>query len=100
MGISKSLINVTEKIGSDINLVQGPGGNISFKSNGYMYIKASGEKMSDAKNKNIFVKTYLNKIISSLNNNDPEPMKNSWDKNSQMRPSIETTMHALMPHKY
>ena len=100
MEISKSLINITEKIGRDINLVQGPGGNISFKKDGYMYIKASGEKMSDAKNKNIFVKTNHNKILSSLKKNDTDPIKNSWEKSSEMRPSIETTMHALMPHKY
>ena len=100
MEISKSLINITEKIGRDINLVQGPGGNISFKKDGFMYIKASGEKMSDAKNKNIFVKTDHNKILSSLKKNDPDPIKNSWEKSSLMRPSIETTMHALMPHKY
>ncbi len=98
--ISKSLINITEKIGRDINLVQGPGGNISFKSNGFMYIKASGEKMSDAKNKNIFIKTDLIKILSSLESSDPDPIKNSWEKSSLMRPSIESTMHALMPHKY
>ncbi len=100
MEISESLIDITEKVGSDINLVQGPGGNISFKNNGFMYIKASGEKMSDAKNKNIFIKTDHNKIISSLKKNDPDPIKNSWDKSSLMRPSIETSMHALMPHKY
>ena len=98
--ISKSFINITEKIGRDINLVQGPGGNISVKSNGFMYIKASGEKMSNAKNKNIFVKTDHNKILSSLEKNEPDPIKNSWEKSSLMRPSIETTMHALMPHKY
>ena len=100
MEISKSFINITEKIGRDINLVQGPGGNISFKKDGFMYIKASGERMSDAKNKNIFIKTDLNKILSSLKKNDPDPIKNSWEKSSLMRPSIETTMHALMPHKY
>ena len=100
MEISKSLINITEKVGRDINLVQGPGGNISFKSNGFMYIKASGAKMSDVKNKNIFVKTDHYKILASLKQNDPDPIKNSWDKSSLMRPSIETTMHALMPHKY
>ena len=100
MEISKSLINITEKIGSDINLVQGPGGNISFKRDGFMYIKASGEKMSDAKNKNIFVKTDHNIFLTSLDKNEPDPIKNSWEKSSLMRPSIETTMHALMPHKY
>ena len=100
MELSKSLLNITEKVGRDINLVQGPGGNISFKSNGYMYIKASGKKMSEAKIKNIFVKTDHNKILSSLKKNEQDPIKNSWEKSSLMSPSIETTMHALMPHKY
>ena len=92
MEISESLINITEKIGKDINLVQGPGGNISFKRDGFMYIKASGEKMSDAKNKNIFVKTDHNKILACLEKNDPDPIKNNWEKSSLMRPSIETTI--------
>ena len=100
MEISKALIDITQKVGEDINLVQGPGGNISFKSNGFMFIKASGEKMSDAKNKNIFIKTDHYKILSSIKENNPDPIKNSWDQNSPMRPSIESTMHALMPHKY
>ena len=100
MKISRSLTKITEKIGKDINLVQGPGGNISFKSDGFMYIKASGQKMSDAYKKNIFIKTDLKKILSSLNKNDPDPIANSWEKSCLMRPSIETTMHALMPHKY
>ena len=100
MEIPSSFIEITEKVGKDINLVQGPGGNISFKKDGYMYIKASGTRMSEAKKKNIFVKTNHKKIISALNNNEPEPLKNCWIQNSLMRPSIETTMHALMPQKY
>ena len=45
-----------------------------------MYIKASGQKMSDANKKNIFIKTDLKKILSSLNKNDPDPIANSWEK--------------------
>ena len=66
MEIPTSLIETTEKVGNDINLVQGPGGNISYKENGFMYIKASGKKMSDVKKKNIFLKTNHGKIISAL----------------------------------
>ena len=51
MEIPFDLIEITEKIGKDINLVQGPGGNISYKHNGFMYVKASGTKMSDVKKK-------------------------------------------------
>lgn len=100
MNIPISLIKVTEEIGNDITLVQGPGGNISYKKNNFLYIKASGSKMSEAKTKNIFVKVNLNTIISSIENNDCDPIKNSWEGDTLMRPSIETSLHALMPHSY
>ena len=83
-----------------ITLVQGPGNNISFKNDSNLFIKASGTKMSDAKKKNIFVEVDLKKINLALENNEPDPIKNSYKKEQGMRPSIETTMHAIMPHKY
>ncbi len=99
MEIPTSLIDTTEKVGNDINLVQGPGGNISYKENGFMLIKASGTKMSDVKKKNIFVKTNHGKIISALKRKEKDPIKNSWEDINKIRPSIETSMHAIMPHK-
>ena len=100
MEIPSSLINIAEKVGNDITLVQGPGGNISYKNKETMIIKASGKKMSDARKRNIFVETNHKKIISAIENNEADPIKNSWKEDSLMRPSIETTMHALMPHPY
>ena len=99
MEIPTSFIETTEKVGNDINLVQGPGGNISYKENGFMLIKASGTKMSDVKKKNIFVKTNHGKIISALKRKEKDPIKNSWEDINKIRPSIETSMHAIMPHK-
>ena len=58
-----TLIEITEKIGKDINLVQGPGGNISYKQNGFMYIKASGTKMSDVKKKIFLLKLTIGKLL-------------------------------------
>ncbi len=100
MRVPDSLIEITYKVGNDLNLVQGPGGNISFKDGGILLIKASGTKMADVKKKNIFVEVNLNKIISAMNRNEKDPLKNSYDKNLDIRPSIETTMHAIMPHRY
>ena len=94
-----TLIDITEKIGKDINLVQGPGGNISYKHNGFMYVKASGTKMSDVKKKNIFVKTDYRKIIKAIESEDENLKQNYVIDNDSMLPSIETSMHALMPHK-
>ena len=49
-------------------MVQGPGGNISYKNKETMIIKASGKKMSDARKRNIFVETDHKKIISAIEN--------------------------------
>ena len=100
MKVPDSLIEVTFRVGNDINLVQGPGGNISFKQAGRLLIKASGTKMADVKKKNIFVEVNLNKIISAMNENDVDPIKNSYKNVENIKPSIETAMHAIMPHKY
>ena len=61
--IPSTLIEITEKIGKDINLVQGPGWNISYKQNGFMYIKASGTKMSDVKKKIFLLKLTIGKLL-------------------------------------
>ena len=92
MKLPISLIKVTEEIGKDITLVQGPGGNISYKEKDYIYIKASGTKMAEAKINNIFVKANLNSIISAIENNDNDPIKNNWEGNEFMKPSIETSL--------
>ena len=63
MEIPFDLIKITEKIGKDINLVQGPGGNISYKHNGFMYVKASGTKMSDVKKKIFLLKLITEKLL-------------------------------------
>ena len=99
MQIPISLIDTTDKVGNDINLVQGPGGNISYKDQGFMLIKASGTKMSDVRKKNIFVKTNHVRILEAINRDEKDPIKNSWEKINEIRPSIETSMHAIMPHK-
>jgi len=95
-----SLVEITEKVGKDINLVQGPGGNISYKNENFMLIKASGMKMSDVKQKNIFVKTNHRRIANEIENDNYDPTKTYTTNNDCINPSIETSMHALMPHKY
>lgn len=100
MEIPISLVEITEKVGKDINLVQGPGGNISYKNENFMFIKASGMKMSDVKQKNIFVKTNHKRIAYEIENDNYDPTKTYTTNNDSINPSIETSMHALMPHKY
>lgn len=43
----QELIQLSHAIGNDISLVQGGGGNISVKTDGVLYIKASGTPLKD-----------------------------------------------------
>ncbi len=94
-----SFYNVSEEVGKNKILVQGPGGNISYKINDSLYVKASGTNLKDAKIKNIFVKTNLVKIRLAIDSNNDDPLIGTWNTKDIFKPSIETTLHALMPHK-
>ena len=89
-------------LGNNLDWVQGAGGNTSVKENGVLWVKASGYWLSEAQNNNIFVpldrQTVLDKIeqgIEELNS-----ARSLEKKYHSLRPSIETTMHALMRHRF
>ena len=85
-------------IGSNPMLVQGAGGNISWKDGDTLWVKASGMWMVDAEKKDIFVPVDLKKIKKEI-------AKTNYSVDiqtlalSELRPSIETILHGLMPHK-
>lgn len=97
MEFPNSLLSVSETVGSNKLLVQGPGGNISYKNNDSLFIKASGACLIDANKKDIFVKTNLAKIRISIEKDHKDPLLGSWNLENKLRPSIETSLHALMP---
>ena len=99
LDLPQSLLEISQKVGEDKTLIQGPGGNISFKKDKFLYIKGSGQKLENATKKNIFVKTNLDKILKSISNNEEDPLADSWNTKDSIKPSIETTLHALMPQK-
>jgi len=59
------LKDLSVHIGSDINLIQATGGNISFKNSKILWVKASGKKLKNAKVENIFVPINLSSVISN-----------------------------------
>lgn len=84
------------KVGKDKLLVQGAGGNVSWKEADKMWIKASGTWLADALEKNILVPVdlvYLKRAIAEKTL-DVTPVVTDGN---EMRPSIETILHALMP---
>ena len=86
------------QIGTDALLVQGPGGNVSWKEDGVLWIKASGKWLADAKSSKIFVPVSLSPLQISLAKSDFTIVPTAMS-GSQLRPSIETLLHVLMPHK-
>jgi len=96
--IRESVIDYCAKIGADSMLVQGAGGNVSWKDNDTLWVKASGTWLADAKTKDIFVPVDLTHLRIAISNQNffatPKVVGTST-----LRPSIETFLHALMPHK-
>jgi rhamnose utilization protein RhaD (predicted bifunctional aldolase and dehydrogenase) len=74
-------------IGSDSLMVQGPGGNTSYKDETTMWIKASGTKLSDAEEEEIFVGVLIEN-------------GETLNSESQRKPSIEKDFHLLIPFPY
>jgi len=94
----KEIEDLCISLGADPLLVQGAGGNISWKEDETLWIKASGTWLSDAIEKDIFIPTDLPQIKNAVNsgNFNASPLVTS---NSTLRPSIETLLHALMPQR-
>lgn len=84
------------QIGSDPLLVQGAGGNVSWKEDGMLWIKASGTWLADALAKDIFVAVDLPHLRQALADGDWSATPRTAGQ-STLRPSIETMLHALMP---
>ncbi|MDR1657152.1 MAG: class II aldolase/adducin family protein [Deltaproteobacteria bacterium] len=91
--IPKFLNQLTAMIGSDPSLIQGPGGNISLKDGDQLIIKASGTWMSRAMTANIFSVVSLHEALRRFKFDEPDLPPDNFG----LRPSIETTLHALMP---
>jgi rhamnose utilization protein RhaD (predicted bifunctional aldolase and dehydrogenase) len=97
------LRNISSQIGNNIDFVQGAGGNTSLKENNTLWVKASGCWLSDSINKNIFVpvdREEVTRLIESNNLSDLVVKNVDFQKEYFLHPSIETALHALMPHKF
>jgi rhamnose utilization protein RhaD (predicted bifunctional aldolase and dehydrogenase) len=99
-----ALKDLSAGIGADPLLVQAAGGNTSLKHEGVMWIKASGTWLKDATTRDIFVPINHETLKTALAKNDPACEACTdfvlADLNATgLRPSIETTVHALMPQR-
>jgi rhamnose utilization protein RhaD (predicted bifunctional aldolase and dehydrogenase) len=99
-----ALKKLSTRVGADPLLVQAAGGNTSLKQDGVMWIKASGTWLRNAVARDIFVRVNCEALLAALAKNDPACGACSdfvlEDLNATgLRPSIETTVHALMPQR-
>ena len=100
----ESLRELSARVGAEPLLVQAAGGNTSIKQDGVMWIKASGTWLMDALNKDIFVPLDLVALSQALADDSPDcesclPFVRQDMNTLGLRPSIETSVHGLMPQK-
>lgn len=90
-------LQLSARLGQNPLLVQGPGGNTSIKQDGLLWIKASGTELAEAGVQPIFVPVYLAAARDeALGAGDGTCLAAVADAAIDLRPSIETTFHALM----
>ena len=96
--IEKQVKQFCARIGTDPLLVQGPGGNVSWKDNDVLWIKASGKWLAKACDEEIFVPVSLSYLQEAISNKNFSCSPSILGE-TKLRPSIETMLHALMPQK-
>lgn len=95
--LKDDVIEYCARIGADPLLVQGAGGNVSWKDEETLWVKASGAWLANAATTEIFVPVDLVHLRDAITRGDFS-VTPKLKHNSCLTPSIETLLHALMPH--
>ncbi|RWA83835.1 class II aldolase/adducin family protein [Mesorhizobium sp.] len=95
---------LSARIGGNPHLTQAAGGNTSLKAGDTLWIKASGTWLKDALSDDIMVPVAMGPLIEAVERRDPAADKPQAFAIGALnprglRPSIETTVHALMPQR-
>jgi rhamnose utilization protein RhaD (predicted bifunctional aldolase and dehydrogenase) len=93
-----ALAALSARLGRDPMLVQGGGGNASVKDAEVLWVKASGKWLAHAEREPIFVPVALEAIRASIRDGADDPVSAHVLPGAALRPSIETTLHAVLPH--
>ncbi len=92
-----ALAALSARLGAARLLVQGGGGNTSYKAAGDFWVKASGTWLAQAETQEIFVHLPLDAVRAAMAAVEPESALLALAASGGPRPSIETSLHALMP---
>jgi len=96
--ILNELRRMSARVGKNILLTQAAGGNSSVKHGDVLWVKASGTWLADAEIKDIFLPISLSGARAALAKGDEHMPAAAGHVASPLRASIETSLHALMPH--
>ncbi len=100
----EALNALSARVGTNPAWVQGAGGNTSIKEEGILWIKASGLWLMHAQQQEIMVPVALDALLDALERDDPLAEQAQHFVRGELnpldlRPSIETTVHAVLPQK-
>ncbi len=103
----KKLIEISLLYGKNPDFVLGGGGNTSWKTEKYLYVKASGFSLSKTNSKS-FVKMDREKLNPIINCSSDTKESKIWNKilstkidtKNNINPSIEVLLHNMLNSKY
>src|SRR5436305_11559644 len=91
----ESLLALSARLGRDPLLVQASSGNTSVKLDDVLWIKASGKWLASAMEEDSLVPARLEQVRNCVRRN----VNYQGECGGDLRASIETAMHAVMPHR-
>jgi rhamnose utilization protein RhaD (predicted bifunctional aldolase and dehydrogenase) len=94
-----ALLDLSSRIGRDPLLVQASSGNTSVKIDGTLWVKASGKWLVHAGREEFLVPVQLSECIDRLERREDSPLQLESSRANRLRPSTETFMHAVLPHR-
>ena len=101
-GEFRALRELSAALGADPLRTQGAGGNTSVKRDGVIWVKASGTWLADTLAHDIMTPVRLEPLRKAIAEGDPRAAAaidfvDSGANRSGLRPSIETSVHAIIP---
>lgn len=95
----EALLELSGRLGRDPLLTQGSSGNTSVKVDGTLWVKASGKWLANAGTEEILVPVNLSDCLERFRRGERHPSPRGSSCANQKRPSIETFLHAVLPHR-
>jgi rhamnose utilization protein RhaD (predicted bifunctional aldolase and dehydrogenase) len=93
-----AISNFCTELGQESFLVQGAGGNVSWKQDDTLWVKGSGTWLGNGNTEDIFVPVDLVAIQTALKNRNLDITPRTLGEH-HLKPSIETLLHGIMPQK-